>query len=143
MFSYQLLIQLPQMAQAVRASFCPSCSVCYSWDMTGVCCFPAVDTAAAAGPRLPALHSVPAAPHATAGTGQVCVVSSCLYSCRSWPLAARASFCPSCSACFSWDRTGVCSFQLLIQLPQLAPGCPRFILSQLLRMLQLGQDRCV
>jgi hypothetical protein len=33
--------------------------------------------------------------------------------------------------------------QLLIQLPQLAPGCPRFILSQLLRMLQLGQDRCV
>jgi hypothetical protein len=34
-------------------------------------------------------------------------------------------------------------YQLLIQLPQLAPGCPRFILSQLLRMLQLGQDRCV
>jgi hypothetical protein len=33
--------------------------------------------------------------------------------------------------------------QLLIQLPQLAPGCPRFILSQLLRMLQLAQDRCV
>jgi hypothetical protein len=34
-------------------------------------------------------------------------------------------------------------FQLLTQLPQLAPGCPRFILSQLLRILQLGQDRCV
>ncbi len=34
-------------------------------------------------------------------------------------------------------------YQLLIQLPQLAPGCPRFILSQLLRVLQLGQDRCV
>ncbi len=34
-------------------------------------------------------------------------------------------------------------YQLLIQLPQLAPGCPRFILSQLLPVLQMGQERCV
>jgi hypothetical protein len=32
-------------------------------------------------------------------------------------------------------------FQLLTQLPQLAPSCPAFILSHMLRLLRLGQER--
>ena len=32
-------------------------------------------------------------------------------------------------------------FQLLTQLPQLAPSCPVFNLTNMLRMLQFGQDR--
>lgn len=32
-------------------------------------------------------------------------------------------------------------FQLLTQLPQLAPSCPLFILTNMVRMLELGQKR--
>jgi hypothetical protein len=32
-------------------------------------------------------------------------------------------------------------FQLLTQLPQLAPSCPVFILNHMLRILKLGKDR--